>query len=69
MNEYLTTALAAEHRKVLLDEAHEDGLARIATQGRPTFWSQLRHLLANSAGGRRSAGSATVPGASHRLAH
>ena len=69
MNEYLITALATEHRQVLLDEAQANGLARIATQGRPTFWAQLRHLLANAVGGRRPAGPASLPSASHRLAH
>ena len=52
MNEHLTTLMGAEHRQALLEEARANGLARIARDGRPTFWQHLSGLMAGVAGGR-----------------
>jgi hypothetical protein len=65
MNEYLTTAVAAEHRRELLEEAQANGLARIAREGQPSLRSRLGAALAGLVRRRRTRGHA----ATHRLAH
>lgn len=65
MNEYLTTAVAAEHRRELLDEARENGLARVAREGRPSSRSRLSTALGGLLGRWRTRSHA----AAHRLAH
>ncbi len=69
MNEYLTTALGAEHRRDLLAEAHENGLARVAQEGRQAWWQHLAGLLRGSTGSRWPGGRSELSAPAHRLAH
>jgi hypothetical protein len=48
MNDFLTTALAEEHRRELLAEARAETLAHEALAGRKPWWHRLLRRSADS---------------------